>query len=58
MLAFKKGVSMKCSCCGEECFEDRYPEIVFVDNEGIVICENCSINFEEEDNGIVVRNDQ
>ncbi len=49
---------MKCSCCREECFEDKYPEIVFVDNEGIVICENCSINFEEEDNGIVVRNDQ
>ncbi len=45
---------MKCSCCGEECFENEYPEIVFTDNEHC-ICENCSIDFEMEDGVIVAR---
>lgn len=35
-----------CFHCGGECHADSYPEIVF-SGEGIHICEECSIDFEE-----------
>lgn len=41
---------MKCQDCGKECFDDKYPEVVFKD-ECHCICENCSINYYEDTNG-------
>lgn len=35
-----------CFHCGGECHSDRYPEVVF-SGEGVHICEECSIDFEE-----------
>lgn len=42
----------KCSNCGQECFYTQSPEIVFTD-ENNIICEDCSIDFCETENGIV-----
>lgn len=42
----KNEIVGKCTCCGEECFESDYPETVFSDEENI-ICENCSIDYEQ-----------
>ena len=42
----KKETAERCSCCGEECFESDYPEVVFRDEEN-AICENCSIDYEQ-----------
>lgn len=39
---------MKCTACGEECFESQSPEVVFRD-EFSTICENCSIDYFEQD---------
>lgn len=36
------GFNMKCTCCGKECYNDNYPEIVFNDGKNI-ICEECSM---------------
>jgi len=35
---------MKCQDCGKECFEEKYPRVIFKD-EYHCICENCSINY-------------
>ena len=48
-----KGLS--CTICNVDCFENQYPEIVFKDSNS-VICELCSIDFEETDRGILLRN--
>lgn len=45
---------IKCTCCGGECFEDQYPEIVFRDKVNL-ICELCSIDYEEVNGSIVQR---
>lgn len=45
-----------CSCCGNACFGEKYPEIVFSDEEK-TICEECSINYEEIDGKIKLRTD-
>lgn len=41
----------KCDVCGEMCYDQIYPEIVFDGvtelGDSIVICENCSIGYEE-----------
>jgi len=43
---------MKCTACGQECFEDViYPQAVFWDDKKCV-CEECSIDFEDV-NGVV-----
>lgn len=42
---------MKCTACGQECFEETNPEVVFQD-EKKCICSECSIDFEEV-NGVV-----
>lgn len=47
---------MKCSVCGQECFEENYPEVVFKDDNNC-ICENCSIDYEEKDGKIQYRED-
>lgn len=50
---------MKCTCCGNECFweeENKYPEVVFWDERNI-ICEECSIDYEMDGNGLRVRSD-
>ena len=43
---------MKCTSCGKECYEEQYPEVVF-QNETHCICEECSIDYEELENGII-----
>jgi len=43
---------MKCTSCGKECYEEQYPEVVF-QNETNCICEECSIDYEELENGII-----
>ena len=47
---------MKCACCGKECYNDKYPEVVFKDAIS-VICEECSIDYEEIDGQIRKRED-
>lgn len=42
---------MKCTACGQECFDEAYPQMVFQDDKKC-ICEECSIDFEEV-NGVV-----
>lgn len=44
---------MKCSCCGQTCYESKYPEIVF-SNKDLVICEECSIDYEQLQDGTIV----
>ena len=38
---------MKCLHCGKECFDDKYPEVVFKDGE-LCVCEECSIDYEQK----------
>jgi len=45
---------MKCTSCNKECFDNKYPEIVFKDDNNF-ICEDCSIDFEEIDGNIYKR---
>ena len=45
-----KGLS--CTSCGQECFDEFYPQVVFQDATHC-ICEECSIDYEELDNGII-----
>lgn len=47
---------MKCAACGKECFDNKYPEVVFRDKENC-ICEECSIDYEEIDGKIQYRKD-
>ena len=47
---------MKCTCCGKECYENKYPEVVFKDERNI-ICEECSIDYEMDGNKVRVRED-
>lgn len=35
---------MKCTACGQECFNNKYPEVVFRDDNNC-ICEECSIYY-------------
>lgn len=46
---------MKCTCCGNECHDQKYPEVVFMDETNI-ICEKCSIDYEQKE-GKVIRRD-
>ena len=39
---------MKCTSCGQECFDEKYPEVVFKDDK-YCICEECSIDYEENE---------
>ncbi len=39
---------MKCTKCGQECFDEEYPQVVFHDDK-YCICEECSIDYEEND---------
>ena len=48
--------SKYCSACGSECFDNHFPEIVFYDGKDI-ICEMCSIDYEELDGEIILRFD-
>ena len=48
---------MKCTACGQECFEDViYPQAVFWDNKKCV-CEVCRIDFEEIGDVVQFRQD-
>ena len=48
---------MKCTICGQECFDNKYPEVVFK-NKTNCICEECSIDYEEDKNGVIkIRSD-
>lgn len=44
---------MRCTNCGQECYYTQSPEIVFTDDKN-VICEDCSIDFYEADDGTIV----
>lgn len=43
-----------CLVCEKECFENQYPEVVFKDGKHC-ICENCSIDYEEVNGKIQLR---
>lgn len=45
---------MNCFACGQECFENKEPEVVFRKDD-ICICEHCSIDYEEVDGVIQKR---
>lgn len=45
---------MICTNCGKECHKNKYPEIVFLDSEN-VICEECSIDYEQTNGKITKR---
>lgn len=47
---------MKCTSCGQECFDEHSPEVVFKDDNNC-ICEECSIDYEEVDGVIQLRKD-
>jgi len=42
--------NMKCQDCGKECFEEKYPKVIFKD-ECHCICEVCSINYYKNTTG-------
>lgn len=44
-----------CAVCGGICYDNQSPEIVFTLEDGGVICENCSIDYEMVDNKVVER---
>jgi len=44
-MNFKGGFLMKCTDCGQECFDEQFPEVIFSDEENC-ICEECSIEYE------------
>ena len=46
----------KCTVCGQECYDDEFPEVVFIDEESC-ICEECSIDYEEINGKIRLRKD-
>lgn len=43
---------LKCTNCGQVCYYDKSPEVVFTDKNNI-ICEDCSIDFYEADDGTI-----
>ena len=45
---------LRCTNCGQECFDDASPEVVFSDKKNI-ICEECSIDFEMIGDKVVKR---
>lgn len=47
---------MKCTSCGKKCYDEKYPEVVFKDSNSY-ICEECSIDYEEIDGKIRLRDD-
>ena len=48
---------MKCTACGNECFDETYPVVCFEGN-GKLICEECSIDYEDTgDKGVRFRDD-
>jgi len=47
---------MKCTACGNKCFDDIYPQVVFQD-EKKCICEECSLDFEQIDGVVQFRKD-
>ncbi len=47
---------MKCTVCGQECYNEEFPEVVFID-ENNCICEECSIDYEEVNGVVRVRED-
>jgi hypothetical protein len=47
---------MKCTSCGQECFAEQYPEVVFQD-ENNCICEKCSLDYEDVNGNIQYRQD-
>ena len=47
---------MKCAACGQECFDETYPQVVFQDDKKC-ICEECSIDFEEIGDVVQFRQD-
>ena len=50
-------IKMKCTACGNECFEDAiYPQAVFWDDKKCV-CEECSPDYEEVNGVIQFRQD-
>jgi len=50
-------IKMKCTACGNECFEDAiYPQAVFWDDKKC-ICEECSIDFDQIDGVVQFRQD-
>lgn len=46
--------TFKCTCCGQKCYDsdDIYPTLVFSDAEH-KICEDCSIDYEQLEDGTV-----
>lgn len=49
-IDFPKGeLKINCTVCGQECFDDDgiYPQVVFSD-ENYCVCEECSIDYEED----------
>ena len=47
---------MKCTVCGQECYDETYPEVVFKD-EKYCVCEECSIDYEEVNSKVQYRQD-
>jgi hypothetical protein len=45
---------MKCTSCNDTCYDNSYPEIVFL-SEKECICENCSIDYDEKQGEFVLR---
>ena len=45
---------MKCQDCEKECFEDKYPRVIFKDDYHCV-CEKCSHNYEERNGRIILK---
>lgn len=52
-----KAQKLNCVVCGQPCFHKTHPEIVFSNPNGIVICADCSIDYEERDGEIRYRKD-
>ena len=47
---------MKCTECGQECFDEQFPQVVFLD-ESNCVCEQCSIDYEEVNGKVQYRQD-
>lgn len=43
---------LRCTHCGKKCYHKKSPEIVFQDPiYDVVICENCSVDFKQDEAG-------
>jgi hypothetical protein len=49
-------IKMKCTDCGQICYNNKSPEVVFKDKDNC-ICEECSIDYEEVDGKVQYRED-